>query len=157
MNDQTIDFSIFEQVDIRVGRISSVETAEGFREPAYKLTIDFGTELGTRRSISQATNYSPQSLLGRQVLAVFNLKPRQVGKHISEVPVLGVPTEDRGTSLIVPEMEATMGGAGSFDLVISHTLGKISRRLPGRQRGRPRAGGPEPRVPTRNSIHRLQE
>jgi tRNA-binding protein len=110
MNDQTIDFSIFEQVDIRVGRISSVETAEGCRVPAYKLTIDFGTELGTRRSIAQATNYSPQSLLGRQVLAVFNLKPRQVGKHISEVLVLGVPTEDRGTSLIVPEMEATMGG-----------------------------------------------
>jgi tRNA-binding protein len=78
--------------------------------PAYKLTIDFGTELGTRRSIAQATNYSPQSLLGRQVLAVFNLKPRQVGKHISEVLVLGVPTEDRGTSLIVPEMEATTGG-----------------------------------------------
>jgi tRNA-binding protein len=110
MNDQTIDFSIFEQVDIRVGRISAVETAEGCRVPAYKLTIDFGTELGTRRSIAQATNYSPQSLLGRQVLAVFNLKPRQVGKHISEVLVLGVPTEDRGTSLIVPEMEATTGG-----------------------------------------------
>lgn len=110
MNDQTIDFSIFEQVDIRVGRISSVETAEGCRVLAYKLTIDFGTELGTRRSIAQATNYSPQSLLGRQVLAVFNLKPRQVGKHISEVLVLGVPTEDRGTSLIIPEMEATTGG-----------------------------------------------
>jgi len=110
MNDQSIDFSIFEQVDIRVGRIASVEAAEGCRVPAYKLTIDFGTELGTRRSIAQATNYSPQSLLGRQVLAVFNLKPRQVGKHISEVLVLGVPTEDRGTSLIVPEMEATTGG-----------------------------------------------
>jgi tRNA-binding protein len=110
MSDQTIDFSIFEQVDVRVGRISSVEPAEGCRVPAYKLTLDFGAELGTRRSIAQATNYSPQSLLGRQVLAVVNLKPRQVGKHISEVLVLGVPTEDKGTALVVPEMEATTGG-----------------------------------------------
>jgi tRNA-binding protein len=110
MDDQTIDFSIFGQVDIRVGRIASVEPAEGCRVPAYKLTIDFGTELGMRRSIAQATNYSPESLLGRQVLAVVNLKSRQVGKHVSEVLVLGVPTEDRGTALIVPEMEATTGG-----------------------------------------------
>jgi tRNA-binding protein len=106
----TIDFSLFEQVDIRVGRISSVEIAEGCRVPAYKLVIDFGPDLETRRSIAQATNYSPQSLLGRQVLAVVNLEPRQVGKHISEVLVLGVPTEDKGTSLVVPEMEATIGG-----------------------------------------------
>ena len=110
MSDQTIDFSIFEQVDVRVGRISSVEPSEGCRVPAYKLTIDFGTELGTRRSIAQATNYSPESLLGRQVLAVFNLKPRQVGKHISEVLVLGVPTDGKGTALVVPEMEAIIGG-----------------------------------------------
>jgi len=112
MNDQTgtIDFSVFEQVDIRVGRVSSVEVAEGCRVPAYKLAIDFGPELGTRRSIAQATNYSPQSLLGHQVLAVVNFKPRQVGKHISEVLVLGVPTEGKGTALVVPEMEATTGG-----------------------------------------------
>src|ERR1043165_5532065 len=112
MNDQpeTIDFSVFEQVDIRVGRITAVELAEGCRVPAYKLMLDFGPDLGTRRSIAQATNYSPQSLLGRQVLAVVNLEPRQVGKHISEVLVLGVPTEDKGTALVVPEMEATIGG-----------------------------------------------
>src|SRR5437763_14838405 len=112
MSDQTgtIDFSVFEQVDIRVGRVSSVEVAEGCRVPAYKLAIDFGPELGTRRSIAQATDYAPESLLGRQVLAVVNLKPRQVGKHISEVLVLGVPTEEGGTALLVPEMEATTGG-----------------------------------------------
>ncbi|HYK21964.1 MAG TPA: tRNA-binding protein [Pyrinomonadaceae bacterium] len=112
MNNQpeTIDFSVFEQVDIRVGRITAVELAEGCRVPAYKLMLDFGPDLGTRRSIAQATNYSPQSLLGRQVLAVVNLEPRQVGKHISEVLVLGVPTEEKGTALIVPEMEATIGG-----------------------------------------------
>jgi len=112
MNNQTgtIDFSVFEQVDIRVGRITSVEVAEGCRVPAYKLVIEFGPDLGTRRSIAQATNYSQQSLLGRQVLAVVNLEPRQVGKHVSEVLVLGVPTEDKGTALVVPEMEATIGG-----------------------------------------------
>ena len=112
MNNQpeTIDFSVFEQVDVRVGRITAVELAEGCRVPAYKLVLDFGPDLGTRRSIAQATNYSPQSLLGRQVLAVVNLEPRQVGKHISEVLVLGVPTEEKGTALIVPEMEATIGG-----------------------------------------------
>lgn len=112
MNNQTgtIDFSVFEQVDIRVGRISSVEMAEGCRVPAYKLLIDFGPQLGTRRSIAQATNYSPQSLLDRQVLAAINLEPRQIGKHISEVLVLGVPTEDKGTALVVPQMEATIGG-----------------------------------------------
>ena len=112
MNNQpeTIDFSVFEQVDIRVGRITAVELAEGCRVPAYKLMLDFGPDLGTRRSIAQATNYSPQSLLGRQVLAVVNLEPRQVGKHISEVLVLGVPTEEKDTALIVPEMEATIGG-----------------------------------------------
>lgn len=112
MNNQTgiIDFSVFAQVDVRVGRVFSVEVAEGCRVPAYKLVIDFGPDLGTRRSIAQATNYSPQSLLGRQVLAVVNLEPRQVGKHVSEVLVLGVPTEDKGTALVVPEMEATIGG-----------------------------------------------
>lgn len=112
MNNQTgtIDFSVFEQVDIRVGRISSVEMAEGCRVPAYKLLIDFGPQLGTRQSIAQATNYSPQSLLDHQVLAAVNLEPRQIGKHISEVLVLGVPTEDKGTALVVPQMEATIGG-----------------------------------------------
>lgn len=112
MDDQTslIDFSTFEQVDVRVGRISSVEVAEGCRVPAYKLVLDFGVEIGSRRSIAQATNYQPETLLGRQVLAVVNLKPRQVGKHVSGVLVLGVPTENRGTALVVPEMEAITGG-----------------------------------------------
>jgi len=112
MNNQagTIDFSVFEQVDVRVGRITSVEVAEGCRVPAYKLVIDFGPQLGTRRSIAQATNYSQQALIGLQILAVVNLEPRQVGKHISEVLVLGVPTEDKGTALVVPGMEARIGG-----------------------------------------------
>jgi tRNA-binding protein len=105
-----IEFSMFEQVDIRVGRITSVDVAEGCRVAAYKLELDFGAEIGTRRSIAQATNYPPDKLVGRQVLAVVNFKPRQIGKHISEVLVLGVPTQERGTALVVPEMEAILGG-----------------------------------------------
>src|SRR2546423_15343478 len=103
-----IDFSIFQQVDVRVGTIASVETAEGCRVPAYKLEIDFGPEIGARKSIAQATNYAAEALLGKQVLAIVNLKPRQVGKHISEVLVLGVPTEGKGTELIIPDMPATL-------------------------------------------------
>ncbi|HEV3037015.1 MAG TPA: tRNA-binding protein [Candidatus Angelobacter sp.] len=106
----TVDFSVFQQLDVRVGRITGVEIAEGCRVAAYKLELDFGPEIGTRRRIAQATNYPRENLVGRQVLAVVNFKPRQVGKHISEVLVLGVPTKDKGTALVVPEMEATLGG-----------------------------------------------
>lgn len=105
-----IEFTVFQQVDVRVGVIVSVEVAEGCRVPAYKLVIDFGADLGLGKSVAQATNYAPESLLGKQVLAVVNLKPRQVGKHVSEVLVLGVPTEDRGTALVVPDMPAIQGG-----------------------------------------------
>lgn len=112
MDEQTntIDFAVFQQIDVRVGRVASVEPAEGCRVPAYKLVIDFGPAIGTRRSIAQATNYPRESLLGRQVLAVVNFKPRQIGKHTSEVLVLGVPTQDKGTALVVPDMEAIIGG-----------------------------------------------
>jgi len=105
-----IDFSVFQQVDVRVGVISSIELAEGCRVPAYKLQIDFGQEVGTKLSIAQATNYKPEALLGKQVLAIVNLKPRQIGKLLSEVLVLGVPTLDQGTALVVPDMPAIVGG-----------------------------------------------
>jgi tRNA-binding protein len=105
-----IDFEIFRKVDVRVGVIRSVAEAEGCRVPAYRLEIDFGPEIGIRRSIAQAKNYPPEALLGKQILAVVNLRPRQVGRHVSEVLVLGVPTADRGTALIIPDMPATTGG-----------------------------------------------
>jgi len=105
----TIDFSLFQKVDVRVGVIRSVEEADGCRVPAYKLELDFGPEIGIRRSIAQARNYPPEALLGKQVLAVVNLKPRQVGRHVSEVLVLGVPTADRGTALIVAHLPAPAG------------------------------------------------
>jgi len=105
-----IDFSTFQSVDVRVGVIQSVELAEGCRVPAYKLELDFGADIGLKRSIAQATNYPPQALIGKQVLAVVNLKPRQVGKHLSEVLVLGVPTYSQGTALVVPDMIGVVGG-----------------------------------------------
>lgn len=112
MNEQTgvVDFSVFQQLDVRVGCITAAEVAEGCRVAAYKLELDFGSEIGKRHSIAQATNYAREALIGRQVLAVVNFKPRQIGKHVSEVLVLGVPTTDKGTALVVPEMEATLGG-----------------------------------------------
>ena len=108
--EEMIDFSAFQNVDIRVGIIRSVERAEGVRIPAYKLMIDFGHDIGTKKSIAQATNYAGEELLNKQILAVVNLKPRQVGTHLSEVLTLGVPTEDRGTALVVPDMTAVVGG-----------------------------------------------
>lgn len=105
-----VEFAVFQQLDVRVGRIVSAEPAEGCRVPAYKLLIDFGSAIGTRRSIAQATNYSRESLPGRQILAVVNFKPRQIGNNISEVLVLGVPTQEEGTALVVPDMEAILGG-----------------------------------------------
>ena len=107
---ERIDFSVFQQVDMRVGLIVAVEDAEGCRVPAWRLTIDLGAELGTKRSIAQAKNYPPETLIGKQVLAVVNLNPRQVGRHVSEVLTLGVPTEGKGTALIVPDMPAIPGG-----------------------------------------------
>ena len=112
LSDQSafIDFSTFQAVDVRLGVILSVQPAEGCRVPAYKLELDFGPEIGIKRSIAQATNYSPEALVGKQVLAVVNLRPRQVGKHVSEVLVLGVPTQNQGTALVVPDMAAIVGG-----------------------------------------------
>lgn len=105
-----ITFGDFQKVDVRVGVIRSVRVADGCRVPAYKLEIDFGDGIGIRRSIAQATNYPSDTIIGRKILAVVNLQPRQVGKHVSEVLVLGVPTESSGTSLVVPDLDATVGG-----------------------------------------------
>jgi tRNA-binding protein len=109
-HEDVIDFSTFQKVDVRVGVISSALIADGCRVPAYKLEIDFGPEIGVKKSIAQATNYPAGELIGKQVLAVVNLKPRQVGKHVSEALLLGVPTPDRGTALVVPDMPAVTGG-----------------------------------------------
>lgn len=93
----TISLDDFTKVDIRVGTIIEAGVNEGARKPAYRLLIDFGPELGRKRSSAQLTeNYRIEDLIGRQVAAVVNFPPRQVAKTISEVLVLGFPdAEDR--------------------------------------------------------------
>ena len=86
---EVISFDDFAKVDVRVGRIVGVEDFPEARKPAWKLTIDFGSELGTKRSSAQITNYSRDELEGRLVLAVVNFPPRQIGPFMSEVLTLG--------------------------------------------------------------------
>ena len=106
------DFDSFMKIDIRVGEIVRVEPYPEAKKPALKLWIDFGPELGERKSSAQITKYySPETLVGRQIIAVVNFKPRQIGKFISEVLVLGVPDgKGDGVILVEPEAEALLGG-----------------------------------------------
>jgi len=101
----------FLELDIRVGRILSVEDFPEARKPAYKLTIDFGTELGTKKSSAQiTTNYTKEDLQDRLVLAVVNFPPRQIGTFMSEVLTLGVPDEHGEVVLIKPDSDVEIGG-----------------------------------------------
>ena len=98
-----ITYADFEQVDIRVGRITRAEPFPEARKPAYKLWVDFGAEIGEKRSSAQITvHYTLEELVGRQVLAVVNFPPRQIGKVLSEVLVLGLPDADGQVVLIGP-------------------------------------------------------
>jgi tRNA-binding protein len=106
-----ISWQDFERVDIRVGRIVAAEAFPEARKPAYKLTIDFGAEVGTRRSSAQLTGlYAAPDLVGRLVLAVVNFPPRQIGPFRSEVLVLGVPTAAGDVALVVPDRDVPLGG-----------------------------------------------
>src|SRR5690349_23630708 len=107
----TITFADFDRVDIRVGRIVRAEPFPEARKPAYKLVIDFGPELGTRRSSAQlTTHYTPEALLGRLVIAVVNFPPRQIGPFMSEVLTLGVPDADGAVVLLAPDADVPVGG-----------------------------------------------
>ncbi len=107
----TIAFSDFENVDIRVGTIEDVQDFPEARKPAYKLLLDFGEEIGHRKSSAQITvHYSKEELIGRQVMAVMNFEPRQIGPFMSEVLVLGVPDEDNEVVLLNPSHCVPNGG-----------------------------------------------
>jgi tRNA-binding protein len=107
----TIDYADFEKVDIRVGRVTRAEPFPEARRPALKLWIDFGPELGERKTSAQLTaNYTPESLVGRQVVAVTNFAPKQVGRFMSEVLVLGVPDEHGEVTLLAPDRPVPSGG-----------------------------------------------
>ena len=99
-----ISFDQFLAVDIRVGTIIAAEPFPQARKPALKLTVDFGAGLGTRKSSAQITqNYQPAALIGRQVAAVVNFPPRQIGKFMSEVLVLGFPDAQGNVVLFAPD------------------------------------------------------
>lgn len=107
----SIAYADFERVDIRVGTIVEAKPLEGARKPALQLAIDFGGDLGVRRSSAQLTvHYTAEGLVGRQVAAVVNFPPRQIGKFMSQVLTLGFPAEDGSVVLIVPDKPVPNGG-----------------------------------------------
>ena len=104
-----IDFEQFLAVDMRVGRIVQVEDFPQARKPAWKLTIDFGEALGTKRSSAQITNYAREELEGRLVVAVVNFPPRQIGPFMSEVLCLGASDEAGEIILLRPDADVPVG------------------------------------------------
>jgi tRNA-binding protein len=99
----------FERVDMRVGRIVEVEDFPEARRPAWKLRVDFGAEIGVRRSSAQIANYGREELEGRLVIGVVNFPPKQIGPVRSECLVLGTYTEDRRVLLLAPAADAALG------------------------------------------------
>ena len=104
-----ISFDDFLAVDMRVGRVVEVEDFPEARKPAWKLTIDFGPELGVKRSSAQVTNYAREELEGRLVVAVVNFPPRQIGPVRSEVLVLGASDEEGRVILLGPDTDVPLG------------------------------------------------
>lgn len=106
-----IEFDSFLAVDIRVGTVLSAEPFPEARKPAIKLSIDFGDEVGIRKTSAQINvHYRPEALVGKQVMAVINLKPKQIGKFISEVLILGVADADGAIVLLAPDRPVPNGG-----------------------------------------------
>ena len=105
-----IGFDDFAKVDIRVGRVTKAEPFPEARQPAIKLWVDFGPKIGVKKSSAQVTkHYTPQALIGRQVLAVVNFPPRQIGKFMSEILVLGAPDANGDVVLLAPDRDLPAG------------------------------------------------
>ena len=108
---ENIEFNQFLKVDMRIGEIIEVEDFPEARKPSYKLRIDFGVGVGVKKSSAQITkHYSKENLLGKKVLAVVNFPPRQIGKFMSEVLVLGMPDPNGEVVLVGPDQTVPLGG-----------------------------------------------
>ncbi|MGB0960164.1 MAG: tRNA-binding protein [Halocynthiibacter sp.] len=106
-----ITFDDFLKVDIRAGRVMKAEPYPEARQPAIKLWIDFGAEIGEKKSSAQiTTHYDPDALIGKMVMAVVNFPPRQIGKFMSEVLVLGMPDDAGEVVLVRPDKDVPLGG-----------------------------------------------
>lgn len=108
---EPIEFGDFARVDIRVGTVVRAEPYPEARKPAIKVWVDFGAEIGERKTSAQLTrHYTPESLVGRQVAAVVNFPPKQIGKFMSEILVLGFPDADGEVVLVMPDQSIPNGG-----------------------------------------------
>ncbi len=106
-----ISYEDFAKVDIRVGQVTRAEPFPEARKPAIRLWVDFGPEIGEKKSSAQLVrHYTPEALVGRRVLAVVNFPPRQIGPVKSEVLVLGVPDAEGEVVLVAPDLETPLGG-----------------------------------------------
>jgi tRNA-binding protein len=117
---QELSWDQFEAVDIRVGRVTAVDEFPEARRPAWKLTIDFGPEIGSKRSSAQITNYERSQLDGRLIVAVVNFPPKRIGPFVSEVLVLGAVDDEKGVILLAPDQDVALGGrVGEADVLAS--------------------------------------
>jgi tRNA-binding protein len=105
----TIEWADFEKVDMRVGRVTEVADFPEARRPAWKLTIDFGAQIGVKRSSAQIAHYARGELEGRLVVAVVNFAPKQIGPFLSECLVLGALDADQGVVLLRPDADVAPG------------------------------------------------
>lgn len=108
---ELIDYADFEKINIRCGRIVDAQDFPEAKKPAYKLWVDFGSEIGVKKTSAQVTqNYTKEQLVGRMVAGVVNFPPRQIGKYMSEFLVLGFPDDNGNVTLIAPDKDVPLGG-----------------------------------------------